>query len=126
MIMARYKSGMSLVEVMVSMVILGLIVAAMYSTFSLMEKGTGTLSPLNTQAANYARETLEKLHNSVSADPTRAVPLNQGTDISDPLPDNDFKNKRGGTRKYTVADVDSNGDGAVDYKNVTVTVKWND
>lgn len=117
---------MSLVEVMVSMVILGLIVAAMYSTFSLMERGTGKLSTLNTQAANYARETLEKLHNSVSADPTRAAPLNQGTDISDPLPAGDFKDKKGGTRTYTVTDVDSNGDGVVDYKKVTVTVKWND
>lgn len=117
--------AMTLVEVMVSMVILGIIAVGIYATFSIISKGTGKIGSLDIQAAGYARETLEKLKNVVSADPTRAAPLNAGTNIVDPLPAGDFKDVSGGTRTYDVVDVDADDDGTTDYKKVTVTVRWN-
>lgn len=119
------KNGMSLVEVVVSMLLLSLIVAGVAAVFSLAGKGPTTVGTLELEAANYARETLENLKNAVSTDPARSAPLTVGTDIADPLPDADFKNTYGGARTYTVEDVDSDTDGIYDYKRVTVTVKWN-
>ena len=117
---------MSFVEVMVSMALLSLLVAGVFATFSLAGKSYGQLGNLDVQGLNFARETLEKLHNSVSTDPARSAPLNAGTDIIDSLPAGSFRDNHAATRTYDVIDVDQGGDGKVDYKKVTVTVKWND
>lgn len=118
------KNGQTLVEILVSLVLLSLIVALMMSAFSLVAARRGRLTGIEEQGLNYARETIERLRNNVSADSVRAAPLNAGANIADALPAGDFRDNRGGTRTYTVEDFVS---GATQcYKRVTVRVTWND
>lgn len=119
------KKAMTLVEVVISMVILGLIAAGICATFVMVGKGgTSDVGTFQLQAVNYARETLETLKNAVSTESGHNNPLTPGTH-DDPLPPGDFKS-RSGTRTYVVEDVDANSDGITDYKRVTVSVKWTD
>jgi len=127
---------MTLLEVVVSMLLLAIIVAGVSATFALVGKGPGKLGILELQGLNYARESLEKLKEAVStgtAQGGHGAPLVDsnpnpkiGTIYQDKLPGRDFKKKHGAGREYEVNDVDMDNDGAVDYKRVTVTVKWND
>ncbi|MCX5715784.1 MAG: prepilin-type N-terminal cleavage/methylation domain-containing protein [Candidatus Omnitrophica bacterium] len=112
------NKGMTLLEVMISMLILGLAAASIYATFAVVGKGPQKSSATDLQAMNYARETLEKLKNAVSTNSTRSTLLDAGTNKSDAVAGGVF------TRTYDVVDIDANDDGIVDYKKVTVTVKW--
>ena len=134
---------MTLIEIIVSMIILSLLAAGLYSIFSFVgaKKQGGPGSPRDNQAISYARQTLEDLRNSVSANTTQAAMLNDttancvgktahsvcgtGKEYTYPLPAGDFKDKYGGVRKYTVWDI-ADGNGDVAYKKVTATVTWND
>ena len=134
--MIMLKKGMSLVEVVVSMVILALVIAGISATFSVAGKGPGPLGSLELQGVNYARDTLEGLKNAVSTKTgvgEHGEPLvdsNPGQDVlttyQHDLPDNDFKNNHNATRAYDVNDIDVDSDGTVDYKRVTVTLTWSD
>lgn len=110
------KNGMSLVEVVISMLLLGLIVTGMYATFSLIGNGPNATSAAQLQAVNYARQTLEQLKNAVSVDSDHASELNAGL-YPDTAPPTGF------TRSYQVDDETLNG---INYKRVTVTVSWPD
>lgn len=119
--------GMTLLEVLVSMVILGLVTLGMFATFSLVGKGPGKLGTLELQAMNYARETLEILKNSVSVNPVHSGLLNAGSHNDNGTLSASFKNAPlNGARTYDVEDIDINGDTITDYKRVTVTVTWDD
>ncbi|NQU74135.1 MAG: hypothetical protein HQ547_05450 [Candidatus Omnitrophica bacterium] len=130
------KRAMSLVEVVISMLLLGLIVAGMTATFSVVGKAPGPLGSLELQGLNYTRDTIEGLKNAVSTE-TGAGQHGQPLVDSDPdpdvgtiyqheLPDGDFKDNYGATRGYEVNDIDADGNGTVDYKRVVVTVEWTD
>jgi type II secretory pathway pseudopilin PulG len=118
-------NAMTIIEILVSMIILMIIAGGVYATFSIMGGGAEKLSPLDFQGINYARETLEKLKNDVSTDAARAGPLAAGRH-DDPLPASEFTSKFGATRFYDVTDAEINSDGLPNFKKVTVTVRWND
>jgi prepilin-type N-terminal cleavage/methylation domain-containing protein len=114
------RRGFSLLEVLVAMILLGIIVAGMFATFSVVGRGPGKLDLPELRGVIFARDTLERLKNNVSEDSTRASALTAGTH-SDPTSDPDNF-----VRNYVVEDVDINGDEIIDYKRVTVTVTWTD
>ena len=101
----------SLVEIIVSMLVLAVGALAVVATIALVNEPRQARSAggssLDLQAKSYARETLEQLKNAVSTDSTRAAPLNGsvgGTlhdSTTDPaltsLPAGDLLN-HGGTR----------------------------
>jgi prepilin-type N-terminal cleavage/methylation domain-containing protein len=64
--------GLSLIEVIVSLVLLSVLALGVSSVFSLISSPSrrSTTGSLDLQAANYARQTLEDLKNAVSADET--------------------------------------------------------
>jgi Tfp pilus assembly protein PilV len=110
---------MTILEVVISMLLLAIAVAGIYATFAVVGKGPRQGGTSDLRAINCARETLERLKNAVSAEAARSVPLNAGTNKSDPVTGGTY------TRTYDVVDgPDSNSDGVPDYKKVTVTVKW--
>jgi len=137
---------MSLVEIIVSMIILAVAALVVSSTFMLVRGNQMRVAnvagasggSLDIQAVNYAREALEALKNAVSTDTTHAAPLNGsagGTlhdSTTDPtntltsLPAGSGLAAHGGARGYKVWDIDADNDGVNDYKKVTVTVTWND
>jgi len=115
------KRGMTLLEVLISMLLLGFVAAGMFATFAVVGQKTGKSDNNELQAINYARETLDTLRNAVSEDPTRSAVLSADPSVNPhivtiPPP---FT-----ARSYTVEDVDVNNDGTPDYKRVTVTVTW--
>jgi len=132
------KTGMTLIEVVVSMLVLAVAALAVAATISLVNSrqmrsaGGGSL---DLQALSFARQTLESLKNAVSTDGTRNAHFSLTTHDagSDPdptftrttLPPGDFLN-HGGTRSYVVSDVPGTGSGLNALKQVTVTVTWND
>lgn len=145
--------GLSLVEVVVSLVLLSVLALGVSSVFSLVsspdrrsETGSRDL-----QAANYARQTLEELKNAVSSDEMGAgAALLDGTNpgckdgldfVTEGSPcSEEGKTYSKGTnpadptspviagtpfsRSYTVWDI-SDGKGGVACKKVTVNVTWN-
>jgi len=74
--------GLSLIEVVVSLVLLSVLALGISSVFSLISSPSrrSTTGSLDLQAANYARQTLEDLKNAVSADETSA---GAGADLVD-------------------------------------------
>ena len=118
--MKNAKKGMSLIEVVISMLILGLIVAGMYATFSLIGSGPNAASSVQLKAVNYARQTLEQLKNDVSADTNgRGAPLKAASYG----PETIIAGATTFSRSYVVEDKTISG---VNYKRVTVTVSWPD
>ena len=143
---------MSLVEVVVSMVLLAVAALAVSSTLGLVSgpKMRSTSGSLDIQAASYARQTIEELKNAVSpqtgagetgaplVDTTNgarpaclpAVLAGEvcgtlaGTPYTKVLPAGDLATASG-ARSYKVWDI-SGGSGTVAYKKVTVTVTWTD
>lgn len=117
---------MTLLEVLISMLLLCLLAAGIFATFALLGRKPGRLGRVEIEGVNFARETLEKLRNAVSINPVQSAPLNAGTNRPDPLPAGYFRDTCGGTRSYDVEDIDPDNDGEYEYKRVTVTVRWND
>ena len=134
--MIKMKKGVTLIEIVVSMFIIGILAAGIYATFAVVGKGSGKTGTLDLHAVNYARETLEGLKNAVSTatdEGKKGAPLkdteskqNVPTEYEAPLPAGLLRDKYNGTRKYYVDDVDENEDGVIDYKKVTVVVQWED
>ena len=144
------RKGMSLIELMVSMVVLSVAALAVAAAVSLvnnekMRSGGG--STLELQALGYARQTLELLRNSVSSQEAGGQPgealvdtsyvhpcatavntvcNNTGTLKSLAIPASSLLSA-GGVRFYRVWDI-SSGTGVtgtdVAYKKVTVSVDW--
>ena len=124
------RRGMSLIEVVISMLILAICGLAVTATVALLNSAqmrSAGGSSLDLQALNYARETLESLKNAVSSDATRAAPLTIGVhnDATTALPACvagvgacNLLN-HGGMRTYTVANVPG-----TDLRSVTVCVAW--
>lgn len=128
------KKGITLVEIIVSMLLLGIIAAGIYATFSFIGKGAGTTGILDLKGANIARETLEILKNAVSTD---VVKDGQGWPLVDNNPSQgqateydvktiDIKLPKDWSGKYYVDDIDVDGDDNTDYKKVTVVIQWPD
>jgi len=119
------KSGLSLIEVIIASLLLALTVGCLLFVFS-MEKGVIEGSGRKIQAMNFGCEQLETLKNAVSA---------TWEETGQPLAaSSGWQALRGelGTTfagqgiRYDVTDFDPDGDGATDYKQVTVTVDWAD
>jgi len=134
------NKGLSLVEVVVSMVILSILALGISATMSFVTGSQGVRKPsgtLETQAIDYARQALEELKNAVSANEAGGehgallvdsdVTAEGGTLYQDyALPAGDFRDTHSGDRGYVVWDIDEDGDGTTDYKKVEVTVAWDD
>lgn len=118
------KYGFSLIEVIVAALILVLTVGGILFVFS-TEKGVVSRTGRKVQAMDFARQTLERLKNEVSAETWSAGgDLGQvGVAITEPLSAGEFRDKFNATRSYIVTNVNPDG-GEVDYKSVTVTVEW--
>ncbi|HNX68678.1 MAG TPA: prepilin-type N-terminal cleavage/methylation domain-containing protein [Candidatus Omnitrophota bacterium] len=144
------RRGMSLLEVMVSFVLLAILALGITSMTSLMsgDKRRSPSGSFDLQATHYARGVLENLRNAVSAqtaagqtgaplvDSTAScsgkafgMPCGSGTEYTNTaltdLPAGVPLLAKGGARKYKVWDV-ADGNGGVAYKKVTATVTWND
>ena len=119
------KSGLTLLEVMVSMVILSISVAGMLAALTVGRKNIN-VPDHRIAALNYAQQTLEGLKGKVGVyniTPGRGD-LNQGT-YGVVLPAGEIKDDFGGTGSYTVTNIGGNDDGdTYQYKKVTVTVSW--
>lgn len=148
---AMNRKGMSLIEIIVSLVVLSVAALAVVAAVSLVNsekmRARGG-STLELQALGYARQTLELLKNNVNsqeaagqpgeplvdysyvrpcatAADTTCDPAGVGTRWGQPLPAGELLN-HGGIRRYTVWDI-SDGLGGVAYRKVTVTVDgWTD
>lgn len=117
--------AMSLIEIVVSMVILMILALGVLSISTFLGAGPKSKGYLATQATNYARETAEWLKNSVSRNATTAAPLLQGTGRVHTLSPANNRLGAGATRTYDVQDVvplDPNS--LPRYKRVTVRVTW--
>ncbi len=149
--MKNHKS-MSLVEVVVSMVLLAVAALAVSSTLGLVSgsKMRSTTGSLDLQAASYARQVIEELKNSVGTTAATQMRLvdtsymapcataaetlcnSAGTTYTSAsasgawltLPAGDLATASG-ARSYKVWDI-SGGGGTVAYKKVTVTLTWTD
>lgn len=108
---------MSLVEVLVSMVILSLVAGGMYATFSFIGKGAA-LSRNEIQSLYHACGILEYLRNSVSTESGHNILLNEG--VHNPTITGSM------SCSYNVQDVHYVIGGEAEYKKVTVTVTWPD
>ncbi len=119
------KSGFTLIEIAVSMVILSIAVAGMMMAL-LMGRKNINVPDHRTAALNYAQQTLEDLRGKVGipgVTPGRED-LNQGT-YATFLPADELKDDFGGTRSYTVTNIpNGTGEGDYHYKKATVTVSW--
>ncbi len=137
----KKNAGLGLLEIIISMLILALIVASINFTLIVATKNA-TRNRNRVVAVSYALSTLEWLRNYVTANTAatkyqhpqysgtyalsqRAAPgfntpfsLDYESTYRPPLSD------LGGTRDYTVTDIDLNSDGNPDLKKVTVTVNW--
>lgn len=84
--------GLSLIEVVVSLVLLSVLALGISSVFSLISSPSrrSTTGSLDLQAANYARQILEDLKNAVSADETSAGAGAALVDGSNPDCEDDF------------------------------------
>ena len=112
------QAGVSLIEVLVATLLTATVAAGILALFVSGRELAGVLDN-RTQAINYVQETLESLKNAVSTDITRSSSLNAGIfDVSSGmlLP--------GGSRVYTVTDIDLDGDLVTDAKKVTVAITW--
>lgn len=147
------KNGMTLVEVVVSMVILAIASLAMASTIAMVngkEMRSAGGGSLDLQALSFARETLESLKNNVSGIAATAGPLRdntascagkaaealcgagelhnaEGLPLTGFPPGSDLLTKVSGTstRTYKVWDI-ADGNDNIAYKKVTVSVVWAD
>lgn len=125
------KQGLTLIEVIVSAVILALTVGGVLYIFS-TEKGVVARIGRQVQAVDFARQTLEELKNEVDADtwPNTGGLGTVGVAITEPLSPgepSDFRDKFGGAREYTVTNIDADGNTTYEYdeyKAVTVKVEW--
>ena len=135
----KKNSGVTLLEVIISLVILALIVASVSFAITTAIRNA-RISKNRLVAVGYAVSTVEWLKNYVTADTTAAkynysgaYALAQNTaGVNVPLSD-DYANTSqcqtplinlNATRNYTVTDIDLNADNIPDLKKVTVTVNW--
>lgn len=119
------KKGVTLIEVVVSVIVLSLIALGVSATLSLTGKTgvSGSLQEL--QAMNYARQTLEQLRNKVTANSTvYDAAFSTVAPIAAPLnASSEFVTKYNGSRTYEVINVPNTND---TLKQVTVTVTWDE
>lgn len=117
-------AGLTLLEVMVSMVILSISVAGMLTALTMGPKNIN-VADHRIAALNYAQETIEDLKGRVGitgVTPGRAA-LNQGT-YAITLPAGEIKDVFGGTGSYTITNIGGDENNTHHYKKVTVTVSW--
>ena len=119
----KSKNGFTLIEVLVSMLILVIAVAGIFSVFTFTKRSTN-IPGRQFQAMNLSRQQAEELRvavqnyyyiNNIGPLATGSYgpePVNLGT-----LP---------GTRSYVVTNVDLDGDGIAESRKVTITVNWNE
>jgi prepilin-type N-terminal cleavage/methylation domain-containing protein len=123
--MCSRNRGLTLVEVIISALILAIVAGGMLHIFSI-GKGMISVTGRRVQATDFASQTLEELKNEVNAEDwaNDTGRLGSGIDIPDPLGSGELASF-GGDRNYTVQNIDADGAGeSVDYKSVTVTVDW--
>ncbi|MFH1848198.1 MAG: prepilin-type N-terminal cleavage/methylation domain-containing protein [Candidatus Omnitrophota bacterium] len=122
--------GMTLVEIIVSMFLLGIMAAGVFSTFSMVGAGFGQSGANELRGANYARETLELLYDCVSSDTAgrgaHLVDSNASGPTEYPVTDLGITLPEGWGGNYYVDDIDENGDNSTDYKKVKVNIWWPD
>lgn len=119
------KFGFSLVELVVSALILSIAVAGVLSVF-VSEKGAISYAGRKLQAMYHARQTGDKLKNTVDGQTwDGAGPLSPGihnTEAFLSLSGTNLGEKFNGFRQYDVG----NGPAADSYRKVTVTVGWDE
>jgi Tfp pilus assembly protein PilV len=133
----KKNSGVTLLEVIISLVILALVVISVSFAITVAIKNA-TRNRNRIVALGYAVSTIEWLKNYVTADTTAtkynysgAYALAQNTTgVSMPFSADYESNYQtplanlNATRNYTVTDIDLNADNVPDLKKVTVTVNW--
>ena len=136
----KKNAGVTLLEVVVSLIILALIVISVSFAITAAIKNA-TKNRNRIVALGYAVSTIEWLKDYVTADTTATkyqhpnysgtYALNQNTNGFNTPFSMDYESSYtaplsnlGGTRNYTVTDIDLNADNVTDLKKVTVTVNW--
>lgn len=112
------KHGFTLIEVIISALILSMTVGGILFVFS-TEKGVVSHSGRRDEAMNFARQTLEELRNEVREDTWDTGNLRIHQTPWNSL-SGDFGTKFSGQRKYEV----TAGPALDAYRAVTVTVDW--
>lgn len=135
--MINKKSGFTLVEVIVAMLVLAAALGGFLCSF-LFGKDQVERAGRYSSGLGYAVETLEQYRNAIDGNywPPTVVPYlenaNPKGDLSAGNHNHDISGTElainfGGSRIYTVTNIDiAGGGGAVDYKQITVTVDWNE
>jgi prepilin-type N-terminal cleavage/methylation domain-containing protein len=123
------KRGMTLIEVVVSSVILSITVAGVLLMFS-TEKASTEHTGRKTQAVDFARQKLGELKNEVRATwggATEPLRIQDWTDFDDDQLPGEFGDPDtfNGRRQYNVEQV-VGVDPDTGYKRVTVRVDWNE
>lgn len=122
------KRGFTLVEVIVASLILVFTVAGLLFVFS-SERAALERAGRRIQAMDFARQTLEQLKNEVRADTWLTGTLSAGTHNTEAflsLSDYKLGYNFSGNRWYEVTDRNPDADAEIDYKEVTVTVDWDE
>ncbi len=119
------ERGLSLLEILVASVILGVALLGFTSSLQFIEK-THTVRERQLEAQGYARETLESL--LLSTRDYNATELTDGNHTSKNTEDPDLTlpsniGLQGASRFYTVTAYDKDG---VTGKRIDVTVSWNE
>lgn len=115
----RKKSGITLIEVTVALIVLGMVTAGMLRSL-VMSRRNVNLASRRISALNFAQEKLEYLKGCVGEQgtPNRA-------DLIGPVPDNvNLDPAVNAARSYTINDIDFDADGVDDVKKVTVRINW--
>ena len=123
------KKGFTIIEILISMVLLATIAGMAFTTFSSSSKLSKGGANENV-AANLARQQLERLYESVRAqsapgtDQWNSAGFPLSTATPGPQPGNVTLDTVNYAGKYTVASVDVDG-GGEDYRRAQMTVCWN-
>ena len=119
------KRGFTLVEIVVSMLLLSIVLAGMLVVFVVGRRSVGKAGH-KVQAISFAQETIEGLKGKVGGYLWSPADhdLDEGVDRSTAALSGDLANL-GGVRTYTVENIPAgSADGLEYYKRVTVTVRW--
>ena len=119
------ERGLSLLEILVASVILGVALLGFTSSLQFIEK-THTVRERQLEALNYARETLESLFLPTRAYDSPELTAGEHTSKNTADPDlilSDDIGLQGASRFYKVTAYD---DGKVTGKQIDVTVSWNE
>ncbi len=121
------RYGFTIMEIIISSLLLAIIVAASFSVFVASERKIRYIGR-KLQAANFVREKFEDLKDAVRQDTWDDGDLkltNGGWTEWYVFPE-DFGTKWGGQRRYKVEEVSDDEGNPMTYRKITVEVQWNE